>query len=152
MWNMHHRTKGDYSPITALLAATGCAIRLWTVQELADNDVVLLLSFGIALVLNISLLLQILYYGTQVEELTLLQVLLADVIPAPVPAMAVPVFSADVAFSGDIAPYVDLIHDPDDQEDDNDDTTTTFTTVTPTLSRFSVPDTAGTNYEMTSIL
>jgi len=81
--NMKQRSKGDYSPITTLLASIGCAVRLWTVQELTDNDAVLLGSFGIALVLNFSLLLQILYYGTQVEGLTLMQVMTADATSQP---------------------------------------------------------------------
>jgi mannose-P-dolichol utilization defect protein 1 len=77
--NAQTQSKGDYSPITAGLAATGCVIRLYTIQQLADNDPILLLSFGVALVLNTCLLLQILYYGVVVEGLSLTAVLTADV-------------------------------------------------------------------------
>ena len=57
---------------------TGCAIRLYTTATLADNDPILLLSFGLALLLNASLLLQILWYGVQVEGLSLQAVFAAD--------------------------------------------------------------------------
>lgn len=76
--NFQKQTKGDYSPVTAALAATGCAIRLYTIQQLADNDPILLFSFGTALLLNTLLLLQIVYYGVMVEGLSLGAVLSAD--------------------------------------------------------------------------
>ena len=114
LWNMKHRTKGDYSPITALLAAIGCSVRLWTVQTLANNDIVLLGSFAIALFFNVSLLLQIIYYGTHVEGLTLLQVLSADVAPVP------PTVQRVVEHMDDITPREDLlIHGGDDDDDDS---------------------------------
>mmetsp|Transcript_10873 Transcript_10873/g.20049 ORF Transcript_10873/g.20049 Transcript_10873/m.20049 type:complete len:407 (-) Transcript_10873:407-1627(-) len=76
--NYKGQTKGDYSPTTATLAATGCLIRLFTVAQLADSDPVLLFSFGVAFILNTALLLQILYYGTAVEGLSLTQVFSSD--------------------------------------------------------------------------
>lgn len=77
--NYRNQHKGDYSPITAALASIGCAIRLFTVQQLADSDPFLFLSNGTALALNFSLLLQILYYGIVVEGLSIRAVLLADI-------------------------------------------------------------------------
>jgi mannose-P-dolichol utilization defect protein 1 len=76
--NYKLQTKGDYSPLTAGLAASGCAIRLFTITQLADSDPILLGSFGLALVLNTLLLLQILWYGVMVEGLSLIAVLTAD--------------------------------------------------------------------------
>lgn len=76
--NYQYKTKGDYSPLTAGLAASGCAIRLYTITQLADSDPVLLGSFGLALVLNASLFGQIVFYGMAIEGLTLKQVFAAD--------------------------------------------------------------------------
>ena len=76
--NYQHQSKGDYSPLTAGLATTGCAVRLFTIQQLADNDPILLSTFGIAMVLNAALLAQIIYYGMGVEGLSLRAVLTAD--------------------------------------------------------------------------
>jgi len=77
--NARTRTAGDYSPITASLATVGCTIRLFTTYQLAGSDPLLLGSYGLAFVLNASLLLQILYYGIRVEGNSLMTVLTADV-------------------------------------------------------------------------
>lgn len=79
--NARLRTAGDYSPITAALASVGCSIRLFTTYQLADSDPLLLGSFGLALLINVSLLAQIIYYGVFIEENNLLSVFTADVIP-----------------------------------------------------------------------
>jgi mannose-P-dolichol utilization defect protein 1 len=76
--NYQKQSKGDYSPLTAGLAATGCAIRLFTIQQLAGSDPILMITFGIAMVLNATLLAQILYYGMVVEGLSLRAVICAD--------------------------------------------------------------------------
>ena len=76
--NYQGQTKGDYSPTTAALASTGCLIRVFTVTQLADSDPILLFSFGLALVLNTLLLLQIIYYGVFKEGLSLGAVFAAD--------------------------------------------------------------------------
>ena len=77
--NFERKTKGDYSPTTALLASGGCLIRLFTITQLADSDPILIFSFGIAFLLNFSLLTQIVYYGTMVENLSIGQVFAADI-------------------------------------------------------------------------
>lgn len=77
--NYKNQTKGDYSPVTATLAAIGCTARLFTIQQLADSDPILFFSFGTALFLNVALLLQIIYYGVMVEGLSLGDVFSADV-------------------------------------------------------------------------
>jgi hypothetical protein len=77
--NFTRKNKGDYSPTTALLASGGCLIRLFTITQLADSDPILIISFGIAFLLNTSLLLQIVYYGTVVENLSIGQVFAADI-------------------------------------------------------------------------
>ena len=76
--NAKTRTAGDYSPVTAGLAATGCLIRVFTTVQLAGSDSLLLASFSLAWVLNVSVLLQILYYGIIVEKRTLDEVLSSD--------------------------------------------------------------------------
>lgn len=76
--NWQNKTKGDYSPITAGLATFGCAARIFTVQQLAGSDPVLVSSFGLAFVLNALLLFQILYYGVAVEGLSLVEVCSSD--------------------------------------------------------------------------
>lgn len=93
--NFRHKTKGDYSPVTAALAATGCAIRMYTITELADSDGVLLFSFGVAFVLNTALMLQIVYYGMAVEGLSFLAVFAADVVTTSSPASAYAVVRTD---------------------------------------------------------
>uniref|UniRef100_A0A7S2EU39 Mannose-P-dolichol utilization defect 1 protein homolog n=1 Tax=Trieres chinensis TaxID=1514140 RepID=A0A7S2EU39_TRICV len=79
MLNAERRSPGDYSPVTAGLAALGCAIRLFTTVQLADSDPVLLGTFGVALLVNGTLLTQILYYGMAVRGQSLGSLLLADV-------------------------------------------------------------------------
>jgi len=76
--NARTKTAGDYSPITASLATVGCTIRLFTTTQLANSDPLLLGSFGLAFLLNGSLLLQILYYGVRYEGKSLTAVLTAD--------------------------------------------------------------------------
>ena len=80
--NFTTKTKGDYSPLTAGLASGGCAIRIFTTITLNGSDPILMLSFFSGLLTNVTLLLQILYYGVMVERLTVLQVLLSDVVTA----------------------------------------------------------------------
>jgi mannose-P-dolichol utilization defect protein 1 len=77
--NARRRTKGDYSPVTAGLASTGCAIRMYTTIALADSDPILLGTFSAAFLLNSALLGQILYYGMVVEGLSPIAVFMADV-------------------------------------------------------------------------
>ena len=76
--NYRTQSSGDYSPVTLSLAATGCAVRLFTTAQLADGDPLLLGSFGLALVLNASLLAQTLYYGTRFEGKSVLAVMASD--------------------------------------------------------------------------
>jgi mannose-P-dolichol utilization defect protein 1 len=76
--NYQKQSKGDYSPLTAGLATTGCAIRLFTIQKLAGSDPILMTTFGISMILNAALLAQIIYYGMAVEGLSLRAVLCAD--------------------------------------------------------------------------
>jgi mannose-P-dolichol utilization defect protein 1 len=76
--NFERQSAGGYSPITASLASVGCTIRLFTTFELANGDPLLLVNYGVALALNLSLLLQIIYYA-QKEGKTLSQLYLADV-------------------------------------------------------------------------
>lgn len=77
--NMDRQSSGDYSPITALLASVGCVIRIFTTLELADGDSLILLNYGTALVLDLLILIQIVYFGTQKEGRSLLSLFLADV-------------------------------------------------------------------------
>ena len=80
--NFCRQQKGDYSPLTAGLAVTGCGIRLFTTKTLNGSDPVLLFTFFLAFLVNLGLLGQIIYYGVFVEGLTLWQVLAADVVTA----------------------------------------------------------------------
>lgn len=73
------QTSGDYSPITAALASAGCFIRLFTTITLNSADLLLLSEFGVALLINMLLLGQIVYFGIVVEGKTLAAVLTADV-------------------------------------------------------------------------
>lgn len=77
-FNARHQTSGDYSPITAGLAAVGCAVRLFTTVQLADSDPILLGTFGLALVLNSSMFAQILWYGVKAEGQDVFSVLTSD--------------------------------------------------------------------------
>ena len=160
LWNLKHRTKGDYSPITTLLAAIGCSVRLWTVRTLADNDIVLLGSFAIALFFNVSLLLQILYYGTQVEGLTLLQVLSADVAPVPPSAERLREHGSDVPTRADLLIHRDNHHhhhdlaEFHDHDEENHQGDNVMTTTARTPSRVVIAETSATfsdglsDYEM----
>lgn len=77
--NYERKSAGDYSPTTASLASIGCTVRLFTTIELTSGDPLLLINYAVAMALNLSLLLQIIYYGTQKEGKTLSQLYLADV-------------------------------------------------------------------------
>ena len=77
--NADRQTSGDYSPITASLATVGCILRIFTTVQLADSDTLILLNYGVALILNLSVLSQIVYFGTQKEGKTLTDLFLADV-------------------------------------------------------------------------
>lgn len=77
--NIDRQSSGDYSAITASLAAVGCTVRLFTTMQLADGDPLILLNYGVALLLNLSVLFQIVYFGTQKEGKSLVNLLLADV-------------------------------------------------------------------------
>jgi len=61
---MNHRNKsgGQWSPITAGLSASGCAVRIFTTLQLT-KDKLLLFGFAAGFALNAALLSQILYYG-----------------------------------------------------------------------------------------
>ena len=54
-------------------------MRLFTTMQLADGDPLILLNYGVALLLNLSVLIQIVYFGTQKEGKSLVNLLLADV-------------------------------------------------------------------------
>ena len=54
-------------------------MRLFTTMQLADGDPLILLNYGVALLLNLSVLFQIVYFGTQKEGKSLVTLLLADV-------------------------------------------------------------------------
>ena len=77
--NYQRKSSGDYSAITTTLASVGCIIRLFTTMELADGDLLLLLNYGMALLLNMSVLSQVLWYGTQEEGKSVVSLYLADV-------------------------------------------------------------------------
>ena len=77
--NFQRKSSGDYSPITAALGVGGCTIRLFTTFELANGDPLLLLNYGVALVLNASVLSQLVYYGTQMEGTSLSNLFVRDV-------------------------------------------------------------------------
>ena len=80
--NLNYQTKsaGDYSPVTAGLACTGCAIRLFTTTRLADGDILLLAGFALGLGLNALLLAQIIYFGLGSGR-RLASVLASDFVP-----------------------------------------------------------------------
>lgn len=155
--NYRLRTKGDYSPITASLASIGCAVRIWTVQELAHSDPILLFSFGIAWALNTALLLQIVYYGVCVEGLTVAQVFAADVSdPVPTELLASTVSLPLVSPNSGAAAYSMMPHssgfDDNSSSSSSEDSMTAHTTPIP--SRFATPETASiplpsSNFELT---
>ena len=76
--NYERRSPGEYSPVTAGLACTGCAIRLFTTMELTSGDPLLLAGFAFGLAVNAALLAQIVGYGTMVQGQSLKAVLTAD--------------------------------------------------------------------------
>lgn len=78
--NCRQKSIGDYSPVTVALAATGNAIRFYTILVLADSDAILLFTSGIASLLNIVLLFQIVYFGLVEEGLSLGAVFSADIV------------------------------------------------------------------------
>jgi len=121
--NLRQRSKGDYSPVTAALAATGCAIRLYTVQTLADSDPILLISFGMALVLNTALLLQIVYYGMAVEGLSLGAVLSADFVNTTTDTTTTPTTTtgSTIGIPATTMNYAMVRIDSNDIEPDDDD-------------------------------
>ena len=77
--NFDRQSSGDYSPITATLASVGCTVRLFTTMELANGDPLILMNYGVALLLNLSVLFQVVYFGTQREGKSLAMLFLADV-------------------------------------------------------------------------
>lgn len=77
--NYRKKTTGDYSPVTLSLAVWGCIVRLFTTSVLASGDPYVLFTFGLAFVVDASLLIQILYYGTQYEKKTILAIMVSDV-------------------------------------------------------------------------
>jgi mannose-P-dolichol utilization defect protein 1 len=68
----------DYSPVTAALGSGGCSIRLFTTVQLAGGDPLMLLNYGVALLLNLSVLMQVVYFGTMEEKQSLGSLFLAD--------------------------------------------------------------------------
>lgn len=77
--NFDRGESGDYSPVTLSLASVGCTIRLFTTVQLADGDALLLLNYGVALLLNLTVLSQVIYFGTQKEKKSLATLFLADI-------------------------------------------------------------------------
>lgn len=77
--NYDRGSSGDYSPVTASLAAAGCGIRLFTTVQLAGGDGLLLLNYGLALLLNLTVVVQVLYYGVTREGRSPAALFLADV-------------------------------------------------------------------------
>lgn len=77
--NFERQSSGDYSTITALVACAICGTRIYTTMELANGDPLLLLNYGVLFLLNVGLLAQVLYYGTQVEGKELASLFLADI-------------------------------------------------------------------------
>jgi len=77
--NFERQSSGDYSTITALVACAICGTRIYTTIELANGDPLLLLNYGVLFLLNVGLLAQVLYYGTQVEGKALASLFLADI-------------------------------------------------------------------------
>jgi mannose-P-dolichol utilization defect protein 1 len=76
--NFVRKSSGDYSPVTAALGSGGCSIRLFTTVQLAGGDPLMLLNYGVALLLNLSVLMQVVYFGTMEEKQSLGSLFLAD--------------------------------------------------------------------------
>lgn len=63
LWENYKRGgSGEFSPVTASLLAAGNALRAWTTSELTQ-DPLLLAGFGLGFSANLSILLQILFFG-----------------------------------------------------------------------------------------
>ena len=77
--NFERKSSGDYSPVTASVAAVCCMVRLFTTTQLAGGDELLMTYYGVTLLMNLSVLSQTLYYGTQREGKSLSSLFLADV-------------------------------------------------------------------------
>lgn len=76
--NFVRRSSGDYSPVTAALGSGGCSIRLFTTLQLAGGDTLMMLNYGVALLLNLSVLMQVVYFGVREEKQSLTSLFLAD--------------------------------------------------------------------------
>merc|ERR1712226_1235827 len=61
------------------MGSVGCSVRLFTTIQLNGSDPLLLGGFFLAFLANVSLLLQIVYYGTVVEGKNLLTVFSSDI-------------------------------------------------------------------------
>lgn len=77
--NFERQSSGGYSTITALVACAICGTRIYTTIELANGDPLLLLNYGVLFFLNVGLLAQVIYYGTQFEGKKLSSLFLADI-------------------------------------------------------------------------
>ena len=66
--NARRGSSGDYSTLTAAIACGGCTLRLFTTVRLSSSDPLLLINFGSSLVLNCTLLAQLLWYSIVVEK------------------------------------------------------------------------------------
>ena len=78
--NFERKSSGDYSPVTASVAAVCCMVRLFTTTQLAGGDELLMTYYGVTLLMNLSVLSQTLYYGTQREGKSLSSLFLADIL------------------------------------------------------------------------
>eukprot|EP00956_Cyclotella_meneghiniana_P004562 scaffold5629_cov48-Cyclotella_meneghiniana.AAC.3 len=76
--NMTRKSSGGYSPITAMLGSAGCTIRLYTTELLAHGDVLMMCNYGVALVLNMCILMQVVYFGMKEEKKSFESLFLAD--------------------------------------------------------------------------
>lgn len=76
--NFCQRSSGGYSPVTAALGSGGCTIRLFTTMTLAGGDPLMMLNYGVALLLNLSVLSQVVYFGTKKDKRGLIDLFLAD--------------------------------------------------------------------------
>ena len=76
--NFRRKSSGDYSPVTATLGSGGCTIRLFTTLELAQGDALMMMNYGVALLLNLFVLTQVIYFGMKEEKQSLRSLFLAD--------------------------------------------------------------------------
>ena len=51
-YNHSNKSKGDYSPLTCILAGVGCFIRIFTTVILNNSDLILLLTYSMSLITN----------------------------------------------------------------------------------------------------